>query len=268
MRYALRARCEKKYLQQADEIIVYYNERERILDYPEEYPNAAVTIQCFSVMDEDIDWKWLAAMKPNFPKGFTIGVNSYEGVIAGKLWGLDTYLLKYINNFVELNQLVEAGVCYVFLDQPLFSSIDKIKRFNVPVRWIPNLTNPYGHLQRLTHGIWIRPEDIERYNINDKCIVEFVQTKNLYKGEQALFNIYANKKSWEQRLGNLVQDFENENWVNYFIDNELIQMRLNCGQKCEEYPGGAGCHACDRVLMLSDPTLLQQAKDLRAQSQT
>lgn len=267
MRYALRARCDKKHLQQADEIIVFYKERERILDYPEEYPNAAVTIQCFDVSDDEIDWKWFAAMKPNFPNGLTVGVNTHDGVIAGKLWEVDTYLLKYINTYAELNELIEEGACYVLLDQPLFSSIDKIKRFNIPVRWIPNITNPYGHLQRLTHGIWIRPEDIEQYNIHEKCVVEFIQPPGLTRGEQALFDIYK-KGTWEQRLGNLVQDFNEKDWVNYLIDEELITKRLNCGQRCEEYPQGNGCHACDLALQLSDPALLQQAKNLRAQSQT
>lgn len=267
MKYSLRARCEKKFLQQADEIIVYYKEKERILDYPDTYPEAAVTIQCFDISDDEIDWKWLSSMQHSFQKGFSVGVNSFEAVQAGKLWQVKTYLLKYINTFAELNQLLAEDVCYVYLDQPLFSMIDKIKRFNVGVRWIPNLTNPLGHLQKIEHGIWIRPEDIGEYNINEDCIVEFAQTPGGYRGEQSLFLIYSNKGTWEQRLGNIIQDFDNTNTVNYFIDEELIKLRLNCGQRCEEYPGSEGCHACELALKIADPQLLQKFKERYTQSQ-
>ena len=44
MKYALHAWCDKEYLRQADEIIVKYSEKERSLEYPELYPNAAITI--------------------------------------------------------------------------------------------------------------------------------------------------------------------------------------------------------------------------------
>lgn len=59
IKFALHAWCDREYLAQADEIIVKYSEKERILEYPELYPNVAVTIQCYEETAADIDWKWL-----------------------------------------------------------------------------------------------------------------------------------------------------------------------------------------------------------------
>lgn len=263
MRYALHAWCDKKYLAKADEIIVKYKEKERILDYPDQYPQAAVTIQCFDENLEDIDWKWLQAMKEQFQQGFSIGVNTIDGLHIAHEYKIPAYLLKHINNFAELNRAYGAGACYFYVDQPLFSSINRLKEFGVPIRWTPNLVDSSpGYLLRILHGTWIRPEDIDKYDIIPGCTVEFPQTQltNGSTAEQSYFKFYHDDKEFDFDLGMLLPEFKGFNIENYLIDPNLAEARMNCGQRCEWRPRGLGpCQICDRVAENANQEILLAA---------
>ena len=262
MKFALHARCEKSMLKQADEIIVQYREKERILDYPEEYPEASVVIQCYEVEPDKVDFNWLAAMAPSFPKGFCVGFLTESLLNTARELGIPAYLLRYINTYAELNELYRIGVSYVLLGQPLFSSLDKVKKFNIPIRWTPNVVNNSNFdLTHLSHGSWIRPEDLHLYDIIDGCVAEFPGARD-YKAEQAFFKVYK-KGSWPQDLGYLLLEFKGFNVNNYLLgtDEKFGEMRLNCRQRCEEEPGSEGCHYCETMFKLSNPDFIKKAKE-------
>lgn len=273
MRYALHAWCEPKFLERADEIIVKYKERERILDYPEKYPNAAVTIHCFDEMAGAIDWKWLAAMQMQFPNGFSVGVIHFDDLYVAKQFKVKAYWLNHINNFAELNRALAADVCYFYLDQPLFSTLSRIKEFKVPIRWTPNLVDSSpGDLLRILHGTWIRPEDIDKYDIIPGCTVEFPQTNltNGSKAEQSYFKFYHDDKQFDFDLGLLLPEFKGFNIANYLIDPDLGTLRMNCHQRCEQRPYGLGtCQVCDLVAQnANQKTILAAIQAAKEQSQT
>jgi len=102
---------------------------------------------------------------------------------------------------MELNRLYSAGVPCVYLDAPLFFSMDKIKRFNIPVRLLPNVIDASpGYLTTFAHGTWIRPEDIKEYDIIPNAIVEFQNTVNA-RAEEAFWRVYAKDGKWDGDLG-------------------------------------------------------------------
>ena len=149
-------------------------------------------------------------MAPLFPKGFSIGVIYFSMIPIAKSHGLDAYFLSYLDTYAELNRAYREGSKYVYLNQPLFSSHDKVKRFGIPVRWTPNVVDASMHniLSKLEHGTWIRPEDLQLYDIVDGCIVEFPGV-NGSRAEQAFFRVYKSG-IWEQDLGLLMPLFEEE----------------------------------------------------------
>lgn len=259
MKYALHARCDKQYLLLADEIIVDYKERMRILDYPEQYPKAAVTIQCYDENVGDIDWTWLKGLSKQFPN-FSVGVIDTATLQFGLSLKLKMYLLKHINNFAELNTLYELGVNYLYVDQPLFSSCDKLKNFNIPIRWTPTLVDSSkGYLSRLIHGTWIRPEDLDQYDIIPGCITEFDRSINGNRQEQSYYKFYAQKKEFPSGVQFLWPAldglYDTDNWL---LDNELVTYRMNCHQKCEEVPNGQGCHICDKAFLIANAEKVKQ----------
>lgn len=249
MKFALHSNCDKSYLQKADEIIVYYKDREKLMDFPDKYPGKAVTIQCYSEAVSDIDWEWCVSVSKIFPQGFSMGLMSISAIQEAISRGLKAYMLKTINTFMELDYLRSIGVSYVYLDEPLFFLIDKVKTFGIPVRYIPNLVDSSpGYLQRPQHGTWIRPEDFHMYDF-EGCIAEFQGIHT--KGEMAYFRVYKEQKEWLGRFNLLLPDLEGFDVDNFLLESELTEKRLNCGHRCEASPGGTGCHLCDMAFQLA-----------------
>lgn len=261
MKYALTTKCSKKYLDLADEIIVPYKEKERLLDYQEQYAEKPVTVQCWTQYNNMIDTKWLKGVATQYPKGFSVGVTSMTDLKNILAEGLPAYFLRTINNFAALAALQEMGAAYVYLDQPLFSSLDKVQRFDINVRWVPNLVDASpGYLQRMAHGTWIRPEDIKLYEeMFPNSICEFIGAETA-QAEQALYRIYKSGE-WKQDIEFIMPEFKDQGIANWLIDDQVGKQRLTCRQRCEEYPNGAGCHSCDLGLQLAKKDLLQKFAD-------
>ena len=234
-----------------------------MLDFPEEFPQASINIKCYETDPNNIDFKWLAAALPNYPKSYTIGFLTWNLLDTAKAFGLNAYLLRSINTYAELNALKDVGVSHVILGQPLFFSLDKIKRFGIPIRWIPNLVNSGSlPLSELSHGTWIRPEDISKYDILPDCVIEFLNAKD-FKAEQALFRVYK-KGAWQQDLGLLFPEFAEYNINNYLLfsnEDYSCDKRLNCHQLCEESPGRTLCHYCNTWFKLANPDLIKAFKN-------
>lgn len=175
---------------------------------------------------------------------------------------INAYLLRYITTYAELNRLKSLNVCYVMLGQPLFSSIDKVRRFEIPVRWTPNVVdNSNFGLNSLAHGTWIRPEDLKFYDEIPDSIAEFPGARD-YKAEQAFFRVYK-KGEWQQDLGSLLLEFKGMNINNYLLstDESFGKTRMNCHQMCEETPGGVLCHYCDTCFRLANPEFIKKIKE-------
>ncbi len=174
--------------------------------------------------------------------------------------GFNAYLMRYVTTFAELNKLYDLGVSYVMIGQPLFFSLDKVKRFGIPVRWTPNVVdNGSIPLSYIEHGSWIRPEDLTKYDIIPNCVAEFPGAKD-YKAEQALYKVYK-KGEWPQDLGFLLPEFNGYNINNYLLFSNpdySCDKRLNCHQLCEETPGRTLCHYCNTWFKLANPDFLKK----------
>lgn len=142
----------------------------------------------------------------------------------------------------ELNGLKALGVSYVYVSAPLFFKTDKIKEYNIPIRYVPNLSySAYIPHENGFHGTWIRPENIELYNgVNNICEFDGINLEQ----ERLLFDIYKERHEWPGDLNLLFVNF-NFSVPNRIVDNRIGEVRLNCGQKCEE---NGTCHLCDQFL--------------------
>ena len=176
-------------------------------------------------------------------KDIYVGVPNFGFLAEAQVNECPAYLIKYINNFSDLNLCYRFGAVYVYLDQPLFSNIKTVKNFKIPARYTPNIAftqqyNPFNPL----HGIWIRPEDIDTYDYGD-CACEFITDREV--AEERFFQVYKVDKAWPMDISLLIQDLKNTPATNRLIDSELSVHRMNCRQRCEEAPGSIGCHLCD-----------------------
>lgn len=259
MKYALRRTCRFTTLHQADEIIVRYADKDWLYDHNDIFNSKAICLTCTEAkIPGDIDWDWIKSMRPLY-KEIYVGVPNFGLLRDAQTNGCKAYLMKYINNFADLNVCRDLGAVYVYIEQPLFSSMDIVKKFGIPVRFTPNIAeSQYYDMSNTLHGIWIRPEDIEMYDFGD-CVCEFIAERE--EAEERFFKVYAQDHEWPMDISMLILDLKEHPATNRLINSELSERRMNCRQRCEETPGGIGCHLCDLEFATSQRQRLEEYRD-------
>ena len=253
MKYSVSSRQQPEYLQKCDEIKVMWNDRNIIFDLTEKYPGKTINLCRYLIHsnEDDIDWSEIKKFKTLARDNFVFGLTYIDEIIECKAHDIEFYYLEPIRSFRELQGLKLFGAKWAFIDAPLFFQMDKVRAVGLPVRVTANVSVreafPYADG---VPGPWIRPEDVEAYEPYVDTI-EFSRV-NLDQ-ERALFRIYAEQKKWPGELGLIVQDI-NYLGTNRMIPPDLVEKRLNCGQKCME---NGNCRLCWRILDLANPDLLR-----------
>ena len=190
---------------------------------------------------------------------FIIALSSMRDIAFCTEHEVDWYAGFPVKTFYELNALKTLGACYVRLGEPLFFMMDKVSKFEIPIRAVPNVAYVDGLFRDDgVCGTWIRPEDLDAYAPYISTI-EFEDVDKQEK-EQALYRVYMEQKRWPGTLGLIVSNF-NYPGVNRMIPPDLVEKRLNCGQRCQET---GHCKICYRMFDLAEPeryTYLQETTD-------
>lgn len=254
MKYCLSSRCSMKYLNQVDEIKVAWRDRESILDVANQYPSATIILECADDIlpyIEDIkNWNAGAAGR------LICCLRSLDRAGALRENNINFYYGYLIDDFYALQAVKNAGVCYVRLGANLFFQMEMVKKIGVPVRVTPNIAY-YAYLPFTsgTPGTWIRPEDITRYE--DKGYVAAVEFEDAdTTKEEALFRIYALGQGWGGPLNEMFTNFES-NARGCLIDDDFVESRFNCAQRCMR---DGSCHICYRTMRLADESLWERVK--------
>ena len=253
MKYSVSSRQQPEYLQKCDEIKVMWNDRNIIFDLTEKYPGKTINLCRYLIHsnEDDIDWSEIKKFKTLARDNFVFGLTYIDEIIECKAHGIEFYYLEPIRSFRELQGLKLFGAKWAFIDAPLFFQMDKVRAVGLPVRVTANISirEAFPYVDGVP-GPWIRPEDVEAYEPYVDTI-EFSRV-NLDQ-ERALFRIYAEQKKWPGELGLIIQDI-NYLGTNRMIPPDLVEKRLNCGQKCME---NGNCRLCWRILDLANPDLLR-----------
>lgn len=250
-RFCLTTQCNKKYLSQVSEIRL--NEKDDIFDFIEKYPKAKLIISypCTTSFEELKRYAKLNRI--------ILAIRDFTHLKAIKEQEIPWFYDMPIRTFFDLNNLARLGSSYVLLDGPLLHELDKIEQvlpMTTTIRLIPNVAYwayipaPSGVL-----GNWIRPEDLtslKEYGIT----FEFGDCEERPRKEEALYRVYEEGK-WQGDLNNIITNLKYE-CDNELISPELIQKRINCGQRCLS---GGSCHLCWRYLQMAKKNFPNKVKE-------
>lgn len=234
MLFCLNSRCSSKYLRQADQIKIKYRDRNSLPTVAENYPDKTIILE----YDGELAEKDYDLIK-RYPQVIL-------SVVRHSAHKDLPYFMRYpVSSFSEALGFKQNGAKYIYPGPGLFFRQDDFKLLNMPARYIVNhswLTtiNPSNNIC----GQYIRPEALQYYDNCTETVAEFMDITP--SAEEALFRIYAEKKSFPGQLAYLISDLtEEESCENRMIPCEFDIARLNCGHKCFS---GSHCHICPNTI--------------------
>lgn len=242
MKYCLSAYVSREYLQKANEIKIDWKKRDYILDLLEVNRNANIILEINDLNDFDVNKDIDTLKQYNIMCGdrLYVGIPTRSMIYYCRQAAVKYFMLFPIRDYYTLSWFVNEGVSYVRLAPPLTHELDKVAKFNIPVRAIANIAYSDGlpREEESVYGQWIRPEDIEgtyEYYID---VIEFAGVTPVQ--EQGLYRIYAEQKNWPGKMADIIQNF-NFDCYNRLIEPDLAKYRFKCGQRCMS---GGGCRLC------------------------
>ena len=255
MRYNVNGRQAYSVLKKADEIKVYYEDRDKIMDFVEKIPEATIILDYTGTQKE---WKLWQMYSEKFAEFHVMLHDLYLAPEFNEA-GINWYWFYPITSFYELNMIVKLKPSYVILGAPLCFDLKKVKNIvgDIPVRLVANIANMFN-IPNIEFdsvcGPWIRPEDVSKYE-------EYVQAIDFAEAntarEETLLQIYKYDQKWPGNL-NLLIDYLNINVDNRAFPDEFGEIRTTCGQRCQS---GSGCRFCHRALSFAKTLKTSGAKD-------
>lgn len=224
-------------------IKVQYKDIQGIYNLIEKYPNKEYVLE-IKYTDIEIDWAAIKELNILSKGRLILCLPSVETMKLASDADIRFYYGFPVENFSAIAALQELGVSYLRLGSPLFFQQDRVRAFNIPVIFTPNVCyeDDFFH-QNGVYGQWIRPEDIDKYCQEDD-IIQFTGVSS--EQEEILHQIYL-EKSWLGKMHMLFKDFH-AFANNKLIGDEIAERRLNCGQRCKE----GSCHICKTAVSLAE----------------
>lgn len=205
----------------------------------ETYPDIDFSKKIFILekLPKKLDWLVLKAYSEKFDivvraKEFSTINDCIEHEIKF-YWGFP------ITSYYELAAIAKNNPAYLYLGPPLCFQLDKMQKWNIPIRLCPNIANYYPEIDPDgLMGPWIRPEDVKFY---EPYVDSFDFETDTEIREATLFTIYAIDKKWSDNL-NILCTGLNRRMINSAMPDDFGQRRVTCGQRCLTEPGS--CHHC------------------------
>lgn len=261
MNFSLPAFADFDYLKDAKEIVVQYNERNRVIHMLDNFPKANIML-VHRRKDPEIEWDLIRDINSVAVGRFTLEVSSMADVQKAHDMKIPFFLDYPFTSYYELRAFADLGPRYVRLGSPLFFQLPTVKQLGIPIRAAVNQSYNDGFARKDGRvGLWIRPEDLEVYQEYIDIFEfapdprkDFDQNKRYI---QALYRIYSSEE-WPGEMGLIIQDF-NYPCLNRMMYPEATRARINCGHICQV--PGYSCHICHNAIRLADETKIEKFKE-------
>ena len=239
MKYCLSARQPITMLKKADEIKIDLRDFRAIPEYMEKYPTKTLILALENELPNDFSWAEIETYARAHLE-FYCAISNRNQAADCSSRGIKFYYKYAATTFYELEALKELGVSYLLIAAPLTFDLQRVKRYGIPVRMVPNLAyEPYLLHNNGLVGGWVRPEDAEAYG-QYVDVFEFYAPRGL-DHEAALFRVYAEKHSWNNNLNQLIE-YLHVDITSPALAYDFAEMRMNCQQRCVTHQTCRYCH--------------------------
>lgn len=245
MKYCLSNRQPKHILQKCEEIKFEYRDIEDIYNFAvlDEFKEHTYILDI--PREVEVDWAKISGLREVV--NLFVCIHDLALAEVARDLNIPWYWAYPASNWQDFNSLIALNPVYVFITAPISMSLELAKRLcDIPMRMAPNIA--YDAYIPRVNGVrcqWVRPEDADAYGAYVDTF-EFLNA-NL-KQEAVLFHVYAEEKKWPGNLNLLLTNlkFDIDNRV---IPNDVIEARMNCGQRCMS---GGRCRLCETAFHTLD----------------
>ena len=265
MRYCVSGRQPYSVIKKADEIKFQYNDRDRILDLVERFPDKTIILD---VPGAEENWELWRMYHEKFFE-FHVALHDLNRVEEFNKENVNWYWPYPITSYYELDMIVNLHPSYIMIGPPLSFDLDQVNLHiydpcddtkQIPLRLVANVAHPNYLPTNGMHGIcgqWVRPEDTQLYSTRIQCL-EFENVD--LKQEETMLHIYKENRAWPGNLNLLIQKL-NFNVDNRAIPEELGEKRMTCGQRCWRT---GSCQLCVRAFAFAEE--IRKEKERRNQT--
>ena len=265
MRYCVSGRQPYSVIKRADEIKFQYNDRDRILDLVERFPDKTIILD---VPGAEENWELWKMYHEKFFE-FHVALHDLNRVEEFNKENVNWYWPYPITSYYELDMIVNLHPSYIMIGPPLSFDLDQVNLHlydpcddtkQIPLRLVANVAHPNYLPTNGMHGIcgqWVRPEDTQLYSTRIQCL-EFENVD--LKQEETMLHIYKENRAWPGNLNLLIQKL-NFNVDNRAIPEELGEKRMTCGQRCWRT---GSCQLCVRAFAFAEE--IRKEKERRNQT--
>ena len=244
MRYCVSGRQLPSILKQADEIKMKYEDRERIIDYIQMFPDKTIILEIPKGINE-IEWKLLDVYAQSIE--LILCLYDFSHLAECIEHNMKYYWGYPITSYYELRGILDLNPYYIYLGAPLSFDLKHICEITKTfIRLCPNVAyDAYIPRKNGICGQWIRPEDVKEYEPYVRTL-EFVAS-DLTK-EKTLLHIYKDNQEWPGDLGILITNF-GVSIDNRALPEEFGSIRTTCGQRCMQ---NGTCHYCISAMRFAE----------------
>lgn len=240
--------------------MVQSNDEDKIIDFIDILSDKDVILKS---KDNENNWKLWKMYDEKF-HNFYVSIQNLSKASDLNKYGIKWLWSYPITSFYELREVLALGPAQVMIGPPLSFDLKQVRAVvgsDVRIRMIANSARPQylaaGKSQEGIFGPWIRPEDVDAYG----QYVDTLEFEGDLKKEETLLYIYKKNKEWPGNL-NLLIDNLNFNVDNRAIPEDLVDKRMNCGQRCMR---SGSCHLCASAFKLAEQIRLTHS-DLNKES--
>ena len=249
----------QKYLQDADELKIFYKPADRTLqEFLKTYLNKSIIIDVSSSFS-DTDAILLGGLYQKY-SNFKIIFDVYnkEFLSRATKYNIPYFFTNFVTKIDEMQGLLKYHPTDMYICEELGFSLLKISKIlhdnNVKVRVFPNICQSSFPETESIKTFFIRPEDILFY-------APFVDVFELVADEQrqpVIFKVYKQEK-WFGKIKEIIPTFKGELDSKYVLSSFPV-TRIGCGKRCFYQEGS--CNICDRFIETAD-TLEQNKITIR-----
>lgn len=242
MNFCLKGKQKNDVLLNCDEIVVNYKD-DNLLELAKNFDKIFI----MNIPNEEvIDWDYIHNCNELCRDKLYLKLSNLFVVDECKAYKIKFFLDYYVKTIEEFNEVIDLGVSYIYLDSPLFFSINDLDFKQAILRINPiECHHGYFDFKNIESSAFVRPEDCHLY---EPCTLEFISHSNLSR-DKALFEVYK-KETWPGTLRLLIPEIPEE-VNNRLIDKKFGERRLNCHQDCLYGGKTRTCHYCTTAFKLA-----------------